>query len=315
MKNKQVMGLICILIAVATWGFLPISTGYVEHIMNSYTITFYRLLFALPILIVLKFIFREKWHSFSWKALNNKLTLFLLLCCVLGIVITDITFAFAVKYCTPVTINVMFQLAPIWFLIGCLVFFKEKITKIQLLGIIIVFVTGLVYFLYGTNNSGMLKNIPSIYSLLGIGLMVVCTIAWSFFACSQKPLLDKNFSPVDILIFITFFGSFIMYPFTTPNQILLLNSFTILNLIITVLAFPLGFGFFTLSLKYWENYKTSVIMTGQPLITVLFVLLVHLLMPKWVGNIQLNIIGIICIITTLIGVVLSLTNKKICDQT
>ena len=309
MRNKQILGFLCILVAVATWGFQPIATGYVMRYTDSVTFTFIRFALALPLLIALKFVFNEKWF-FTKTKLKNKFSWLMIAGCVCGIVLCNLAFAQAMNYATPITANVIFQLAPLWFLLGCLIFFKEKISKIKWIGIIIVFLAGFIYIFDGSQGYGMMKNIPRLYSVLGIVLMIVTTLAWAMYALSQKPLLNKSFTALDILIFIAFFGAIILLPMAHPTQILIFSPVTLLNLGIVTVALPMGFVFFALSLKYWENYKTSIIMAGQPVITIIFVFVMHPLFPKFVHAPRITLIGCICVVAVILGTGLSIISKK-----
>lgn len=272
MQSNWRLGLIFSLTTAVMWGLLPLSLKGILPKMDAVTVTWYR--FALPAIIA--FIWYGYRSSHSIKHLFSKQCRTLMLLTASCLLVNYILYILGLSYSTASAAQITIQLAPLLLLIGSVIIFKESFSSKQWLGVI-AFTVGLLLFFHHRLEEILLAQ--SDYSL-GVILVIFAAIAWAGFSLAQKQLL-KFESTNTILLVLYLIGTVAFFPFSTPAQILSLNSTELALLAFASLNTIIAYTCFGLAMTHWEGSRVSATITIAPLLTLAFAELLALWQPDY----------------------------------
>ena len=241
------------------WGILPVTMVGVMHKIDPATLTFYRFLIAL--LILLPFLaLRGSLHEL--RVLRDRKVLYKVLLTGLMLAANYGFYVFALERMTPSGAQVLIQLAPMMFLLSGIFVFDESFSRQQWLGFL-VFVAGLATFFH-LRLAEIFRGIDS-YAI-GMLLMIVAALFWVAYAINQKQLSSKLGS-VHLMLLINGIGALCFLPIATPSQALTLNGFETLLLLLCGLNTVIAYGAFAEALNHWEASRISATFAIVPLLT------------------------------------------------
>lgn len=278
-SGRWKLGFTLSLFAALLWGLLPIALKGLLGQMDPVTITWYR--FLLAALILAAFVFRKGDVS-DFQKLRGTV---LLLLAIAGFSLYGnyVLFLFGLNYLTPGVSQIVIQLAPVFMLLGGLIFFRERFSKMQWAGLAIL-ILGMVLFFN--------KRIHELISqftdyTLGVLLIVLAAVIWAFYGLAQKQLL-KTFPSEIIMLFIYFAGIFVLLPGSKPVQLIHLKPMQVGLLIFCGLNTLLAYGSFAEALDHWEASRISAVLAITPIITILAMKIGVRFFPKFIQPEQLN---------------------------
>lgn len=179
---------------------------------------------------------------------------------------------------TPINAQIYIQMGPVLFALGGIFIYKEKITWIHIVGFAIV-ITG--YILFYLEQMGAASLNGPLY-LKGVMLILSAGATWAVYAIFQK-FLVKSYTPNQLNLFIFGFCSLLFLPFAkfTSLQNLPVNDWLLLlhHGLNTILAY----GSIALAIKYMEANKVSLIITLNPVITVLIMYFLGEMGVHWIA--------------------------------
>ncbi|MFQ5349250.1 MAG: DMT family transporter [Thermoanaerobaculia bacterium] len=262
-RGNPRLGLFLALCTTLLWGFLAIALKLLLEGMDAFTVTWYRLT-ASAVVLGLYQARRGKLPPVRRLGRHSWL---LLVMALFGLVGNYVLFLVSLEYVPPATSQLVIQLAPILFLLGGLLIFKEPFSRMQWSGLAVL-IAGLLLFFN--------QRLPALLKLsgteaVGVGLVVVSGIVWAAYALAQKQLLLR-LSSVNILLLIYIGSAVLLLPLARPASILTLSPFHL-----TLLAFctfnTLGaYGCFAEALVHWEASRVSAVIAVTPLVTIAAVL-------------------------------------------
>ena len=295
------LGLALSLVTAFLWGVLPIALKGLLDSMDAFTITWYRFLAAAFVLAV--FVIRKNGFPSTRKIKGSRL--YLLIVASIGLCGTYILNLLGLRYLSPSTATVVVQLAPIFMLLGGLVFFRERFSLLQWSGFVLV-VGGLVIFF--NDRFEELLNPTGDYTI-GVLLIIASAIMWAFYALSQKQLL-KTFSSATILLWIYILAIVLFFPFAQPSHLFQLKIVPFLLLLFCAFNTLVAYGCFSEALDHWEASRISMVLATIPLVTVVAMKLCSVLFPGYIDPECLNLWSIFGACIIVVGSVLCALGRR-----
>jgi drug/metabolite transporter (DMT)-like permease len=295
------LGLVLSLVTAFLWGVLPIALKGLLESMDAFTITWYRFLVAAFVLAV--FIIRKNGFPSTRDIKGSRL--YLLIVASIGLCGTYILNLLGLRYLSPSTATVVVQLAPIFMLLGGLIFFRERFSLLQWSGFVLV-VGGLVIF-FNDRFEELLK-LTGDYTI-GVLLIIASAVMWAFYALSQKQLL-KTFSSGIILLWIYILAIVLFFPFAQPSHLFQLSIGPFFLLLFCALNTLVAYGCFSEALDHWEASRISMVLATIPLITVMAMKLCSVFFPGYIDPEHLNLWSIFGACIIVVGSVLCTLGRR-----
>jgi len=295
------LGLALSLVTAFLWGVLPIALKGLLESMDAFTITWYRFLVAAFVLAV--FVIRKNGFPSTSQIRGSRL--YLLIVASIGLCGTYILSLVGLRYLSPSTATVVVQLAPIFMLLGGLVFFRERFSLLQWAGFVFV-VSGLVIFF--NDRFEELLNLTGDYTI-GVLLIIASAIMWAFYALSQKQLLE-TFTSGTILLWIYILAIVLFFPFAQPTHLFQLGIGPFLLLLFCAFNTLVAYGCFSEALDHWEASRISMVLATIPLVTVVAMKLCSVLFPGYIDPEHLNLWSIFGACIIVVGSVLCSLGRR-----
>ena len=277
------LGFILSLNTAFFWGILPIALKILLDDMDPYTITWYR--FAVAALVLAVFIIRKRGLS-PFKKLRGRRIVYMLLAAV-GIGSNYVLYLLGLDFLTPSTSQVVIQLAPMFLLLGGILFFKESFSGLQWFGFG-VFVIGLALF-FNQRLDDLLYRLTDF--TVGVLLIVAAAVTWTVYALVQKQLL-RVFASETILLFVYICGTLFFLVASHPGQLLHLNRTSLLLLVFCALNTLVAYGSFAEALDHWEASRVGAVIAIVPLITVVAMRIGASVFPEYIDPENLNLLSV-----------------------
>jgi drug/metabolite transporter (DMT)-like permease len=214
-------------------------------------------------------------------------------------------FITGVGYTTPSIAQVFIQLAPVLLAISGFVFFKEKVAKRQIFGLLLV-ICGLIIF-YREQIIFLSQDI--IKYKTGVAWTLFGAVMWTIYAVIHKVLV-KSYNPLQLNLLLFSIPTILFIPFVNFNAILHASlmewGFLIFLGVNTVLAYgSLGYAF-----KYLEANKVSVIITLNPILTFVLMFLFGLLEVRWIVHENFTIITFLGALMVILGTIFTILKRN-----
>lgn len=258
--------------AAIMWAILAIALKISANSIDSATIVWFRFSLAFLILLIYmlyrypqetRILFKPPW---------------MLVLGSLGLAWNFFGYMQGVHITTPINAQVYIQVGPVLFALGGIFIYKEKITWIHILGFIVV-VAG--YFLFYFEQMGASNaNGPEYFK--GVLFILSAGATWAIYAIMQKYLIS-SYTPNQLNLFIFGFCSLLFLPFAKFQNIQHLPVNDWLLLIHHSLNTIFAYGSIALAIKYMEANKVSLIITLNPVITVLIMFFLGEMGVNWIA--------------------------------
>ncbi|MDD3738028.1 MAG: DMT family transporter [Lentimicrobiaceae bacterium] len=297
--KSQTKGILSVCVTALLWGFLAIVVEVALRFIDAQTMVWFRFAFAATVLL-LYFVFRKP------NDLKNILKKFPPALLLAGICLGFNYYGYAkgLDYTSPSTTQVFIQMGPIMLAIVGVVFYKEKFNTKQLVGIIIAF-CGLVLFYFN-----QLKVMVDESFNLGFLLIVFAAVSWVVYAINQKKLV-KQYNTQLLNLFIYLIPALFYIPVANFSVFGNLNINQWLIMIFLGANTLLAYGFLAVALKHIEAYKVSIIITLNPIITVVVMSILYRMQVSWIQGEQLEPLSALGAILLLGGAVMSIYYSRL----
>lgn len=257
-SGRQGIGLLLGAVTVLLWGVLPLFLKALLERMDALTISWYRLL-AAGILLYLYLAFRDG-PGFPRRVLRSPW--WLLAAAGGGLAGNYFTYVYSMNFITPAAAAVIIQLGPFLMLLGGLVLFRERFSRAQKFGAVVL-LGGLALF-FNRSLPLLLRAGPL---STGVLIILVSSVAWAAYAMAQKQLLAKLPSE-EIMWFVYCFGAAALAPFASPGSVLALDGIGWALLAFCALNTLVAYGCFAEALEHMEASRLSLIISLSPLVTI-----------------------------------------------
>lgn len=298
--THQTKGLIYTLITVLLWGVLAIALKIASKVVDSPTIVWFRFSLAFA-------------GMAGWAAVRNPKELqilykpsWLLVISSLALAWNYIGFMLGVEYTSPSNAQVAIQFGPILLAVAAVVFFHEKVSRIQALGFILAVLGFLMFYQQhaGAVPAGQEKHYTN-----GMLLTLSGAFAWSIYAAIQKKLvLTQSVSSLNIFIF--GLPVLLYLPFVNFASLAELNWLYWALLVFLGFNTLISYACLSLALKYLEAGKVSVIIVLNPILTFVLMGILTWLEVSWLPGEHFSVLSIVGALIALGGAVLVIWKKK-----
>ena len=283
--NNSAKGLTLAMVTAIMWGILPLALKSVLLLMDAYTITWYRFLFAaffVGILLSVK-------NKIPRSALKSPSRIKQLLFAAILLSLNYILYLISLHYIPAETAQMLIQMAPFFMLLGSVVILKEHFSRGQMLGSLVL-ISGLVLFF----NQQFINNVGLDNSdfLMGFVIIFGAAVTWAAYAIIQKQLLGY-YSSNQIMWCIYLLSAVFFLPLASPLQIATLDNTALLLLLFCCANTLIAYGTFAKSLEYLPTAKVSATLAVTPLLTVIFATIAELIWPTNFQAQHLNILAYI----------------------
>lgn len=217
-----------------------------------------------------------------------------------GMCINMLSFFKGLEYTTPIHASVIMTITPIVVLVLSAVYLKEKISKINILGIFLGFAGALILSVYGKSVN------PGDNIFLGNLLIIINATSFSIYLIIIKKLTDK-YHPFTFLKWLFLFGLIMTTPFSY-QEVLSIQWHTFPPYIWFAATFVIVFatyGTYVLNPLALTQLRASTVSTFiyvQPVIAAIFALIL--------GSDHLNTVKIVAAALIFVGVYLVTKKPK-----
>ncbi|GGF56844.1 DMT family transporter [Alteromonas lipolytica] len=293
---RPVLGFSLSLITAVLWGVLPLFLKVCLAVMDSQTITLYRFVAAAVLVGAMLFYRRQLPAFFSYPKAVKQLAV----ACTLMLVINYVFNVLGLKYLSPGSVQVFMQLAPFTLMIGGIVLFKEKFSRLQLWG-----ATSLLIGLGLFFNQRLPQIIASeSEDTLGVVFIVIAAVTWAGYALCQKPLM-KTMSAMQLTLIIYLIGSVMLLPFTHLGAITQMNTVQAWSLVFCCFNTFIAYGAFTEAMRVWSASRVSAVIATAPIFTFISMAVAEVLFPHSFTQPELGLLAITGAILVVSGSVMA----------
>lgn len=261
------------------WGVLPIFIKICLEAMDAVTITLYRFVvagvFVLFVLIKKKSVPRLKSLGRNKGILLGLATLFL--------VVNYVANVKGLEYLAPETTQVVMQVAPFLLMIGGIIFFGERLKKIEIFGAVLTF-SGLMLF-FNDRLADLFLSLN--HFTLGVLIVVFAATTWAAYALLQKPLL-RVLTAKQLTLLIYILGALLLLPFAHLGQLAMMNKLQLFALLFCCINTIVAYGAFTEAMNVWQASKVSAVIALAPLFTFISMFIAVHLFPEYVKPSELD---------------------------
>ena len=297
--QNHAKGILYAAITAVFWGFLAIVLKIIDNDVEPETIVWFRFILAFLMLA-------------GWQASKDKTAFKLMLKPPVILIIATlalswnyISFMMGIHYTTPSNAQLFIQLGPILLALAGLVFFREKINRLQIVGFGIAFL-GMAFFY--RDQLLAFFDAQKNYNL-GVAYILTSAVAWATYAILQKKLVVKH-STESLNLFTFGLPIFLYMPFVNFGSLLHLNWVTWLLLLFVGLNTLFSYTFLSMALKNTEANKVSVIIIINPVITFITMGILTWLNVSWIEHERFSVFTIIGAFLVLFGAILVAKKQK-----
>ena len=268
---KHWHGFFLSLTTAVLWGILPVFLSLCLEVMNAVTITLYRF-FVAGIFVFLLLMKNKSLPRMLALGRNRGL---LLLAASLFLVFNYVANVKGLEYLNPETAQIVMQTAPFMLMLGGVVFFKERLSRLEICGAVMLF-TGLILF-FNDRLADLFLSLGQFTT--GVLIILFAAITWAGYALMQKPLL-KVLTTKQLTLLIYVIGFCVLLPFSSVSQLLNMQLIHVLALLFCCLNTIVGYGAFTEALNIWPAAKVSAVLAMAPIFTFLSMLIAVQWLPQ-----------------------------------
>ncbi|MEE4786834.1 DMT family transporter [Pseudomonas alliivorans] len=281
-SGRWVYGLCLALLTALLWGILPVKLKQVLQAMDPVTVTWFRLLVSGSLLFVwLASVKRLP----SFRLLGRKGKVLVVLA-VLGLVGNYMLYLVGLRMLSPGTTQLLIQIGPILLLISSIFLFKERFSLGQGIGLAILLIGFGLFF-----NRRLVELLTSLGDYtLGVLIVIMASVVWTFYGLSQKQLLTV-WNSLQVMMVIYLFCALLITPWAHPAEALQLSPLQGWLLLACCLNTLVAYGAFAEALAHWEASRVSATLALTPLITLASVAIAAWLWPTYVQAEEINALG------------------------
>lgn len=297
--SNQAKGILYTLITVLMWGVLAIALKIASNEIDSPTIVWFRFSLAFS-------------GMFIWMAVSNPKELkilykpsWLIVISSLALAWNYIGFMLGIQYTSPSNAQVAIQAGPVLLAVLGIFFFKEKVSRIQIVGFLLTIVG---FWIFYQQHVGAVPAGQEGQYTKGMLITLTGAVAWAIYAVLQKKLV-LSYSVGTLNVFIFGLPVLIYLPFVNFASLAHL-SFGYWALLVFLGANTLiSYGYLSLALKYLEAGKVSVIIVLNPIITFILMGVLTWMQVTWIDGEHFSVLSLVGALVALAGAILVVRKK------
>ena len=259
MINERKKALLSIISANVIFGLnIPVTKSLITNWMTPIGYMITRMLFGIFVFWAISL------FSSKEKVVGRDMAI-IAVAGLLGFVATQFTFAYSLKFTTPVNYSLLMALTPVIVLLLSAIFLKENITLRKVMGIVLSFSGASLIILKNKNGSTGPNH------LLGIFFAILCALCYAVYLVITRKISAK-YNPITVVKWMFLFSALVLLPFGSElfDQKIYSpgSSITAYLLLGFALLFSTTLAFFLLpvALKRLTAGTVSIFMNLQPLV-------------------------------------------------
>ncbi|WP_321287176.1 DMT family transporter [uncultured Sunxiuqinia sp.] len=298
MTNNQ-KGILYAIITAFFWGFLAIFLKIAVQEVAPQTVVWFR--------FVVAFVMLAGWQLFknpsSLKILIKppKLLLF----AAIGLSWNYMGYMLGIHYTSPSNAQVVIQTGPIILALAGVLFFKERLQKVQLIGFVVATI-GFAFFY--SQQIGQMIGQQGQYNM-GVLFTFSGAIAWAIYAIFQKQLVVSN-SSAGLNLFLFGFPAIVYIPFIDFAPLTEINWIWWLVLFFLGVNTLVAYSCLALALKYTQANKVSIIIIINPIITFVTMGILTKMNVSWIEGEHFPLLSILGAVIVLSGAALVVGKRE-----
>ncbi len=280
--TENFKGILAACVTAFLWGCLAVAMKVALQYVSPIPIVWFRFALAASVLLAYFLVRNPK----PLKAILKSFPILLFFAATL-LGYNYLGYIMGLHYTTPATAQVVIQIGPILLTLSGIFLFKEKVNKMQLFGFAIATV-GLVLFYY---NQLVGITTQTAYNI-GFLWILSAAVAWTCYAIFQKKLVQKYDTQL-LNLFIYGIPAILFLPVVDFQEFQGLAAWQWVLLIFLGLNTLVAYGCLALAFKYTEAYKVSIIVTLNPIITLVAMTVFYYFQVSWIAGEKLSLASII----------------------
>jgi drug/metabolite transporter (DMT)-like permease len=296
---NSIKGIVYAIITAVLWGVLAIALKVSLTGLTPADITWFRFIMAFSVLAIYYGLKKPGYLTILRRPPC------LLIIATLCLAFNYYGFIVCVNLTSPSVAQIFIQLGPVLLAVAGFVFFHEKATWRQAVGILLVII-GLVVFYYEQMNFAFQNN--GIWKA-GIIWVLMAALGWAIYSVLLKILVQK-YPPVQLNLVIFGLPALLYLPFVRFGHFANLGVVSWLILLFLGLNTLIAYGLLSLAIRYIEANKVSAIIILNPLLTFVLMGIIGHYNVTWISHERYTLVTIIGALTVLIGAILTILKKK-----
>ena len=300
---KRIYGVLYAATTALCWGFLAVMIKVALNSVPPMMVVWFRFGVAFSILFIYFLVIdRKKLRIFLKPP-------FLLIIAALGLVANYVGFAIGVDLTSPGNAQIFIQLGPMILAAVGIIFFQERLSFRQFLGFVVAGI-GLIFF-YRDQLSGMLGN-EDVY-IAGVVWLIMAAITWAVYASLQKKLVE-TYAPQELNMFIYGLPLILLIPYVSTESFGHLGPMMWILLISLGINTVVAYGCLAEAFRYIEANKISVIITLNPILTFIIMMILSAMNVSWIKGEHLSRYGFVGAALVLAGAIMVVIPKKVFNK-
>lgn len=297
--SQSGLGVLFVSITSLSWALLPFLLSVLLDHSDVATVVWWRFFFAAFLLLLLISAVNKKQlrGAFSFKPL--------VLAAALMLAANYFCFFKGIEMTTPSNAQVLIQSAPLLFTIAGIFFFKETLAHSQILGI---FVATLGFGLFYRDQILNLLGDLGQYNR-GNLFMVGASLSWAFYAIFNKIALNKQ-SAQQINLVLYAVAALVLLPTISFESLMSLSSTGWVLMCLAGANTVLAYGCLGEAIKRISAAKVSIIITLNPLITMVLSQILNYFQVSWVPEERIGWTGYLGAIFVVVGAIFVVSKRK-----
>ncbi|TKG90389.1 DMT family transporter [Puteibacter caeruleilacunae] len=297
--NNTIKGTLLAGTTAFLWGFLSIALKVADADVDPMTIVWFRFTLAFVILATI--------HGYrnpqELKVLIKPPVLLIVAALCLGT--NYVGYMHGIHFTSPGNTQVIIQMGPILLGVSGVLFFKERLSRIQLIGFSIA---AIGFILFYQQQLGMMVGQESSFKT-GALWVVLAAVAWTGYAVLQK-ILVRTMHPQTINLILYGLPMLLFIPFADFKTLAGLSTGEWTLMAFLGLNTLVAYGTLAAAFKYIEANKISIIITMNPVITFAAMAVLSLMEVTWIAPEKINWFGALGGVLVLTGAVLVVMKRK-----
>mgnify|MGYP001796602965 CR=1 FL=1 len=295
-SGRWQLGVTLAILPVVLWSLLPIGLAVVLETLDVYTITWFRFLLSGGLLLCYLAV-RGQLPS---REILAKVRVNRVGVAIAALTLNYLTFVAGLDRTSPANAEVIIQLAPMLLLLGGVVIFRERFSRLQAAGLVGLTVGLLMFFNEQLAQWQAESAQQGATYVMGGGLILLAAVAWAVYALLQKQLLAVLTSNQVMLLI---FGgcAFMLTPVAQPQQLPMLTGLEWAMLLFCGLNTLLAYGAFAASLHHLEASRVSAVLALTPLVTIVAMAITHAVWPGLVDPERLTALSLLGAVAVVAG--------------
>ncbi|MCT4602194.1 MAG: DMT family transporter [Marinifilum sp.] len=285
-------GVLYAMVTAFLWGFLPIFLKVALQDIDPISIVWFRFSFAFLVLFIYYLISDRK----QLKIIKRPPLMLIIAAIALGV--NYIGFLKGLNYTSPSNAQIIIQSGPILLALMGVILFKERLNIKQMAGFGIA---GIGLFLFYRNQLQTFIHDTNAFNL-GFFWVELAAVTWVLYAILQKKLVQKY--PAQLLNMVLYgIPALIYMPMADFSAFQGLDFKTWAIVVFLGVNTLVAYGSIALAFKYTEAYKVSIIVTLNPIITLISMSVLTYLQVSWIQPESMTIYSLIGAILVIGGAV------------